>query len=438
MRKLCVRQVLFNCCNNKGMANFTKMFFCKPVKNKLRYKPHRLIDNEFTFTEFDKAAHVNTSDWNKVLSADDFFLQLPYLELTENCGNVQFQARYVLIYKKGHPCTVIYYQLTDFKAEVFGNLLINQINEVRSKRLKLFEKYIESKNDEDVLFRMITCGNNLISGEYGYKKTADIDEHTLYNLIFTITRTIASEEDLRGKISAVLFKDFYKPIESADKLMSFRGQAFSVEPNLILQLPKNISSLEEYLSLFSKKYRNRFKSVQVLGRETTSELLNADKIKSQEAEIYSLYEKVYERAKFKLLKLPENYFSETKKIFDQHFGLRAFYYGGELCGFSSWFIIPGKTIETHYIGIDYEINEKIELYQNILLDYVQTAIQFQVPSINFGRTAAEIKTTIGARPHDLVCYIQPQNALSKILVKPFIEFLQPKEWIPRNPFKSEE
>jgi hypothetical protein len=57
--------------------------------------------------------------------------------------------------------------------------------------------------------------------------------------------------------------------------------------------------------------------------------------------------------------------------------------------------------------------------------------------VNLGRTASEIKTTVGAKPHELLCYIKPQNTVSKLILKPFMQFLQPTEWIPRNPFKEE-
>jgi len=44
---------------------------------------------------------------------------------------------------------------------------------------------------------------------------------------------------------------------------------------------------------------------------------------------------------------------------------------------------------------------------------------------------------MGAKAHQLTCYVQPQNTVSKLICKPFIKFLEPKEWTPRNPFKEE-
>jgi hypothetical protein len=68
---------------------------------------------------------------------------------------------------------------------------------------------------------------------------------------------------------------------------------------------------------------------------------------------------------------------------------------------------------------------------------IDEAIRNKRTVVNLGRTAAEIKTTVGAKAYDLICYIKPQNTISKLIQKPFISFLQPAEWTPRNPFKEE-
>ena len=99
--------------------------------------------------------------------------------------------------------------------------------------------------------------------------------------------------------------------------------------------------------------------------------------------------------------------------------------------------MPDSSLEAHYIGLDYEFNSKFNLYQNILYGMIEEAIKNKLSKVNLGRTAAEIKTTVGAKAVDLICYIKPQNTISKIIQKPFISFLQPADWIPRNPFKEE-
>jgi hypothetical protein len=412
------------------------MLFCKPIRNKSRYKPLRQIDQTFSFTEFEKASLINSKDWNAVIG-DSIFFNIDYLKLIEKCTHVDLKCRYVIIYKKGIPCGIIYFQLTDFKANVFGDLLQNEIDEIKSHRLKLFEKYIQSKEEHDVLFRMLTCGNNLISGEYGFLKNNHIDRSDFYKVLCALVKTISSEENLRGKISALLIKDFYKAVPEIEKNESFKGESFSVEPNLIVDIPKDIESLDAYFQLFSKKYRNRAKGILKFRNGFSIKELSLEEITAANDEMFTLYQNIYDKAKFKLLQLPANYFSEVKKIFNDQFHVKGFYVNEKLVAFSSWFQMPDNSIEAHYIGLNYEVNEQMELYQNILYDFVELAIINKNDHVNLGRTAAEIKTTIGAKAHDLICYIQPQNTVSKLIVKPFIEFLSPKDWIPRNPFKEE-
>lgn len=412
------------------------MLFCKPIRNKSRYKPFRTIDETYSFTEYERASLVSKNDWYKVVSEDSIFFNLDYLKLVEHSTHAVLKCRYVIVYKNAEACGVIYFQLTEFKANVFGDLLGGEVDELRSKRLKLFEKYVESKDADDILFRLFTVGNNLVSGEYGFLRTEKVSKKEFSAILCTLIKTISSEESLRSHIAAVLVKDFESPLKELEDTRKF--ESFNVEPNLVVDIPKGLNSLEDYLALFSKKYRNRARSILKNRSEFEIKDLELIDIEKNSELIYTLYHHIYAKAKFKLLLLPKDYFVETKKIFPDRFFMKGLYANGQLIAFSSWFVMPDNTIEAHYIGMDYELNMKLELYQNILYSFIEIAIATGKLKVNLGRTAAEIKTTVGARAHELICYLQPQNTVSKFIAKPFIEFLKPKDWIPRNPFKEDQ
>jgi hypothetical protein len=411
------------------------MLFCKPLRNKSRYKPFREIDKTYSFTEYDRASHVNKTDWTKVVGEDSIFFNLDFLKLVEHSTHAVLKCRYVIIYKSGEACGIIYFQLTEFKANVFGDLLGGEIDEIKSKRLKLFEKYVESKDEDDILFRLFTIGNNLVSGEYGFLRTDRISKNDFYDILNALIKTISSEENLNTTIAAVLVKDFEKPVEELESTGKY--ESFKVEPNLVVDIPEGLANVDAYLQLFSKKYRNRAKSILKNRSEFIIKDIELEEIEKNTDRIYQLYHNIYAKAKFKLLLLPRNYFSETKKIFSDRFFMKGFYAGDELIAFSSRFLMHDDMIEAHYIGMDYELNSKLELYQNILYNFIEIAIETGKKKVNLGRTAAEIKTTVGAKAQELTCYLQPQNTVSKFIAKPFIKFLEPKEWIPRNPFKEE-
>lgn len=410
--------------------------FCKPVSSKKRFLPFRELNEDFSFSLFDKADAIPATDWEAITHKKTVFLEKDFLKIIEKGEHSRLMCRYVIVYHKKRPCGIIYYQVIDFKAGIFGDLMNQQVESIRSTRMNLFEKYIDS-NKHEILLRLFTCGNNLVSGEYGFLFDKKIRERDAHELLLKITDIVSKEEKLRGTISAVLIKDFYKPLEPEDLFRYEKYSRFFVEPNLIVTIPKNISSLNEYIELFSKKYRNRAKAIFKNTQALKINELDADEIRLHEEDMYTLYERVFSNAKFKLIKLPKNYFSSVKSLYKDHFKVKGFFYNTRLVAFGTSFLMEDGSLEAHYIGFDYDLNTQFDLYQNLLYSMINEAIIHKCTKVNLGRTAAEIKTTVGARPQNLICYIKPQNTISKLIQKPFISFLQPAEWVPRNPFKEE-
>jgi len=124
-----------------------------------------------------------------------------------------------------------------------------------------------------------------------------------------------------------------------------------------------------------------------------------------------------------------------KKVLGEKFNFVGYYHEQKLIGFRSTFILENE-IEAHFVGLNYSINKELELYQNILYDYVKDSLDKKAKHLFLGRTAAEIKSTLGAEAIELTCYIRHRNPLSNRIIKPFVDFLKPSEWIPRNPFKE--
>ncbi len=410
--------------------------FCKPVSSKKRFLPFRTLNEDFSFSLYEKASALPEKDWDSITKKNTVFLEREYLKIVETGEHTKLMSRYVVVYFKGAPCGVIYFQIVDFKAGVFGELLDNQVEDIKSKRLNLFEKYIDSNKDE-VLLRLFTCGNNLVSGEYGYLFDKKVKEDQAHSVLLKIIDIVSKEEKLTRTISAILIKDFHEPLKPKKLFEEEKYSDFFVEPNLVVEIPQGVDSVNNYIALFSKKYRNRAKSIFKSIEGVELKYLNKEEITLHEKQLYRLYESIFEKAKFKLIKLPKDYFSRVKTSYENEFTLKAYFKDGKIIAFASSFLMPDNSLEAHYIGLDYELNNQYNLYQNILYAMIDEAIKNKRTTVNLGRTAAEIKTTVGAKAENLICYIKPQNTISKLIQKPFISFLQPAEWTPRNPFKEE-
>jgi hypothetical protein len=410
--------------------------FCRPVSSKKRFLPHRKLTAEFTFTLFESASRLETADWNAVRPEGQVFFDPLYLGILEEAEHSRVECRYAIVYRRAKPCGIVYFQIVDFHAGIFGDLISGQVDTLRSKRMGLFEKYVD-RNRGEVLMRLFTCGNNLVSGPYGFMHNALVSETKFNELLLAIIDVVAKEEKLRGTISAVLLKDFEKPLKPATLFDDESYTRFAVDPDLVVEIPSGVKTLADYTGLFSKKYRNRAKAIfRRLDGVSTKYLTAADMVREGK-QVQMLYGNVFERARFRLIKLPAEYFSNVKRAYPKQFIVKGFFRDGKMIAFLSALVMPGDLLEAHYIGIDYEYNKEHDLYQNILYTLIEEAILHKRRRVNLGRTAAEIKTTVGAQPVDLICYIKPQNAISRMLQRPFITFLQPAEWTPRNPFRDD-
>lgn len=408
---------------------------CDKIINRNKLKPHRKLFGNYNYSSFENITDVPVQDWDKGLNHGNLFLSHAYLSIIQRQESDLFRFRYVIVYNRQKPIGVIYFQINDFKSSAFGDIVSEQIKDLTNRKASIFQNYIK-ENSDDTVMRLVTCGNNYISGEHGFY--LQIHQRKLkFKIVEQIINHVSREEKLRGKISAILVKDFYEEgFGDKDCWYCTRFKHFYVEPNMIINLPSGLFSLSDYTALFSKKYRNRAKNIFKASARLEKKRLTAEELKIYCSEIYQLYLQVFNQAKFKLVKLPEYYFYDVMSEFPNSFYMDAWFLDGKIVSFASGYCLP-EEVEAHYIGFDYEINKEYELYQNILYSYIEQAILAGKKRINLGRTASEIKTTVGAKAHELICYIKPQNTVSKLILKPFMHYLQPSEWIPRNPFKEE-
>jgi hypothetical protein len=78
----------------------------------------------------------------------------------------------------------------------------------------------------------------------------------------------------------------------------------------------------------------------------------------------------------------------------------------------------------------------MELYQNLLYRFIDFAIVHQISKIHFGRTAAEIKSTVGAVPSPLTVWIYPRGRINQWAIQTVLKTIKPKSVTYRSPFKT--
>ncbi len=97
--------------------------FCKPISSKKRFLPYRVLNENFSFTLYDKADQISNNDWDTYAKQKGIFLNRAYLKIIEKSLFTKILCRYVIVYNKGEACGIIYFQVLDFNAGAFTGLI---------------------------------------------------------------------------------------------------------------------------------------------------------------------------------------------------------------------------------------------------------------------------------------------------------------------------
>lgn len=367
-------------------------------------------------------------DWDKVTKNGSYFLRRDYLGVMEQEPPSNVQYWYALAYENGKPVVALFFQVIRLDEELLGDIL----KPVGSRK---YLGFISGWRDS---MRLLVSGNNFVSGAHGIAFADDFSPTEAFRILSQTVRILLKEDRDGNAISAVLVKDFEEPAAKQARILGrSKYYPFHVEPSMVVPLQKHWTGFDDYLQAMSKKYRNRAKTVLRKSDGIDVRELSAEDVKRESAELHRLYMHLHHKASFRMASLPETYFAAMKATSPGTFHIHGYYLRGKLIGFRSAFI-TGAVLDAHFIGIDYSVNQEYALYQRILYDFIHDGIRLGLHSVHLGRTASAIKSTVGAEPHQLTCYIRHRNSFTNHLLRHFIEYLEPEEWVQRHPFKEQE
>ena len=148
-----------------------------------------------------------------------------------------------------------------------------------------------------------------------------------------------------------------------------------------------------------------------------------------------LYQNVMDRIPFKMAVVNADYFKLLLQGLNGKFKIYGYLLNSKLVGFITAFT-ENELYEVHLIGLDYSISSSNRLYNRILYDMIELGIEGNFKTISFGRTANEIKSTIGAVPERMICYMKHRNFLLNQFTGLVLKVFKPQPWQQRHPFKN--
>lgn len=280
--------------------------------------------------------------------------------------------------------------------------------------------------------QIAVCGNIYLSGHYGvYVKDTSLETE-----VFQILAAFLKKSVIASRSSVLFFKDFNARFKEVTiPLVQNKFAAFQVEPNMLLKIAPSWSCLADYVNDLKSKYRVKVNRANTLSATLIVKSFTAAQILEHKVVLQKLLANITDKALVSTTDLNIATYAALKEAFPNEVLFNAYYYGDFLVAFATGFITPNQ-LDAHFIGLDYSKNKQLALYPRILNDYVKIAIEQKVALLNLGRTSAEIKSTLGATPEPLNCYVRHKRTVANLVFRPFVRQLKTASFKQHEPFKS--
>lgn len=377
-----------------------------------------------SFKIFEKVKDL-PSNWDQV-AHQNVFLQRAYLSVLQAAAPLNMTCYFVGIYENSKLIGVAIAQHINLNyLESYG---------ARDSSVKnFFRNFVFKKWASQVLF----IGNNTVTGQNAFTFETEIPFDKISVLLYEMKKKlIVYLKDVNSSIHLVSIKDFYQDCafelqnNGLSKLYCYESQ-----PNMIFYLNENWENTSDYVAALSKKYRDQYKRATKKAAGIQLKNLTVDEIIFYEDQLYNLYLNVAKNAPFNTFFLPKNHFEMLKKQCKNKFLLYGYFYNGELVGFHSLFA-NGSFLETYFLGYDSLIQKDKMLYLNMLYNMTAFGIEHKYKTIIFGRTALEIKSSIGAIPIPMKVFVQHRRSIIHFFIGFIIKKVEPKiNWQIRHPFQ---
>lgn len=286
---------------------------------------------------------------------------------------------------------------------------------------------------------ILVFGNLTHTGQHSYY--FDTKRISAEDFFGAITKALTElKQNLKSekgkKVRLFLLKDYFEEDSIHQFSTNLDTKGFikaKAQPNMILSLDATWKKPSDYVTAQVKKYRRRYATARKKLNVQRKELSLHD-IEFHSPTIYQLYKNVSDNASFNTFVLPERHFCSLKEQLQERFRLIGYFSEGKLIGFYT-LIENQDVLETYFLGYDEEHQYPNQLYLNMLYDMVEYGIEKGFKSIVYARTAMEIKSSVGAKPYDMVMYLKHTNGLLNAIIRQVYNLMNPKrDWEERNPF----
>lgn len=290
-------------------------------------------------------------------------------------------------------------------------------------------------------FPVRVMGSVLGSGGHAYRFDASIPSAQRRQFVSQALQQSLRERPGTLRPRVALVKDF--PLHEQESGVSpgcnsrwFDGWV-DLEFDPVMRLPLNPGweALDDYLNELRTKARTKVKRIMTCSSDCSLEEWNAEEISSNVQILYELYLQVYGNASFRLGTLLPEDLIQAKQHWGDDFKVQVIRYGGKVVAFQCGYI-TATTVEAFFVGFHRGLNRDLSLYQRMLVEFVRWGIQSGAREVVMGRTALDIKSSVGALPEHWYCSVHFKNRVLHGLARQIAKRIWPRHAKLKRPWKE--
>lgn len=367
--------------------------------------------------------------WQSLNCEENLYLHRDFLKAIEKNHKNSTMKYIILVDEHQNAKAFASIQIIDFYLNTIKNDFQLFVKKVKSIANKLHILPSEKP------LKLLICGNTFVSGQHGIFIKKEFNKKQIVKEIAKAILHLV-QDDKNLNIDAFLLKDFTnESLFITNELKDYNYHPFSVEPNMVLNLDESWHTFTDYLAALKTKFRVKARKALKLSSELKIEEVTKENIAFQIPKMVSLYKKVASKAEFNLSNFNLNTYIDLKHNFGENYILKTYSIDDKIVGFLSG-LITNNRLDAHFVGIDYSMNKQYAIYQRMLYNYIEIAISKNLKTINFGRTASEIKSSVGAEPQELTMYLRHKKSFTNKILKLFLQQVQPTPFHQNFPFKK--
>ena len=390
-----------------------------------------LYPNNSQVSVFNKISEIPSVVWDELNCSQNLYFSSNYLNALEK-NNSHLSYFYLILKNKNEKAIAFAnVQIIEFKLDTLGRDSSNLFKKITSigRKLSIFPK--------EKPLKIIICGNSFVSGEHGIFIKKGENKRLILRKISKGILHYTEYSNQENPVDIFMMKDFIVDSLSVTKeLLSLGYYAFNIEPNMTLKISPKWQNFDNYLAALKTKFRVKAKKAIKLSTNLVTKDITVLNFEEHLLKMTELYKKVVTKAAFNLGEFKLQTYKSLKTKLGDSYILKSYWIEDKMVGFMSG-MINKKNLDAHFVGLDYEFNKQYAIYQRMLYDYIKIAIDNKIELLNFGRTASEIKSSVGAIPQDLTVYIRHKKSIRNKILKLFLLKIQPTEFKQKFPFKIE-